>query len=610
MYMNSLNTSLLTAFKGVVQTVQHKIKAPSAQVALVALVAGLATSWSLVHGGFFRVHDYVHAARIAEMLRGLQAGQVPVRWSEHFGFGYGMPLFEFYAPLPYFVGAGLWWLGFPMELVLKLLWIFPSVAMAVAGYWLGRQLETQKSKSDLDASLVGWVVALAMVVTPYRAVNLFVRGAISEVWGLLWMPWVLLGGVWFLQGKKTGFWIVAGASAAMVLSHNLTALMVLPACGLWLGAWWLQQWYRDGRRKQALTSLVWLGLAFMLGGLLSTFYIVPALLEKSYTQIDAIFSGYFHYSQHFLYVRQFFKVAWGYGGSQWGPDDGISFFLGYGQWLGLFVAGGAMAVRFIADLFSFFKKMRPKLNFELVLGVLTLTLAGMSLWLTLQRSSVIWDSVAVMQTLQFPWRWLGGAGVWIAISIGYGLLLLNQLLGQRKMIKVALGCLVLFGMVLNAQFFRPEKYLENFNDFYYTEPGLIEKQMSSILPDYIPKAMGKLEEPPTQDFWVALGLEKFVTTVYHGSHERLYQTNFSQPTVITFAVADFPGWQVQIDGSVVTKHDGVRGGLLAVEVPSGEHTVGLQFGQTPLLLITWWISLLAGLVWIAGILQSEFSPKE
>src|SRR5688572_3917950 len=97
-----------------------------AVVVLLVLVA-LASSWSLFKPGFFRVHDYVHAARIAEMTRALQEGQFPVRWSGNFGYGYGMPLFEFYAPLPFYVGAGLYWLGLPIVTVLKVLWIGVSV---------------------------------------------------------------------------------------------------------------------------------------------------------------------------------------------------------------------------------------------------------------------------------------------------------------------------------------------------------------------------------------------------------------------------------------------------------------------------------------------------
>src|SRR5690606_25347050 len=100
----------------------------------------LGTSWALFRPGFFRVHDYVHAARIAEITRAVSEGHFPVRWSANFGYGYGMPLFEFYAPLPYYFGAFWYWLGADVILVLKSLWLVTSVVTIYGAYLLGRQL--------------------------------------------------------------------------------------------------------------------------------------------------------------------------------------------------------------------------------------------------------------------------------------------------------------------------------------------------------------------------------------------------------------------------------------------------------------------------------------
>ncbi|MFH2118621.1 MAG: hypothetical protein ABII10_02715, partial [Candidatus Paceibacterota bacterium] len=47
----------------------------------------LASSWSLFSPKFFRIHDYTHAGRIAEMARALSDGHFPVRWTQNFGFG-------------------------------------------------------------------------------------------------------------------------------------------------------------------------------------------------------------------------------------------------------------------------------------------------------------------------------------------------------------------------------------------------------------------------------------------------------------------------------------------------------------------------------------------
>ena len=63
------------------------------------LAAIIVTSWHMVVRPMFYTHDFLHGARIAEMTRGIKEGVWPVIWSENFAWGYGMPLFEFYAPL-------------------------------------------------------------------------------------------------------------------------------------------------------------------------------------------------------------------------------------------------------------------------------------------------------------------------------------------------------------------------------------------------------------------------------------------------------------------------------------------------------------------------------
>src|SRR5579859_1412413 len=109
-------------------------------ITLFFLAAMAASSWALLHSGMFRVHDYTHAARIGEMLRALQDGHFPVRWTANFGFGYGMPLFEFYAPLPYYIGTFFYWLGINIIVVIKLLFFFSSAASFIGMYLLGSKL--------------------------------------------------------------------------------------------------------------------------------------------------------------------------------------------------------------------------------------------------------------------------------------------------------------------------------------------------------------------------------------------------------------------------------------------------------------------------------------
>src|SRR3989344_2128292 len=55
--------------------------------------------------GFFPIHDDTQVVRVFQMAQALTDGHFPVRWVKDLGYGYGYPIFNFYAPLPYYIGG-------------------------------------------------------------------------------------------------------------------------------------------------------------------------------------------------------------------------------------------------------------------------------------------------------------------------------------------------------------------------------------------------------------------------------------------------------------------------------------------------------------------------
>ena len=184
-----------------------------------------ATSWSLLHPQLFRVHDFIHAARVAEMARGISDGQIPVRWSANFAYGYGMPLFEFYSPLPYAVGALLLLARIPLDIVVRLLFLIPSVMSVIIAYKLGKLWFAEPT-----ALLFAGVVALA----PYRALNLYVRGAVAESWGMTFMLLTMYGMSGLVWKKKNSIVYIVLGLVGLVLSHNLSVLVAFPVLAIWI----------------------------------------------------------------------------------------------------------------------------------------------------------------------------------------------------------------------------------------------------------------------------------------------------------------------------------------------------------------------------------------
>ena len=61
--------------------------------------------------GSFPIHDDTQVQRVYEMHQSLSDGMFPVRIVADLGYGYGYPIFNFYAPLSYYVGASFMGVG-------------------------------------------------------------------------------------------------------------------------------------------------------------------------------------------------------------------------------------------------------------------------------------------------------------------------------------------------------------------------------------------------------------------------------------------------------------------------------------------------------------------
>jgi len=525
-------------------------------IALVLLF--VLNSYSFFHSSFFHVHDFTHAARIAEMARALDEGQFPVRWSANFGYGFGMPLFNFYAPLPYFIGALFFKMGFDLVTSIKLLCIFINLVTIFGSYLLGKKM---------IGRFGGLLLASAYTLAPYRAVNLFVRGAFSEVFAMAFLPLVLFAIVAFAKEKKKKYLLLLLISIlAIILSHNLTAMIFLPLAALFAFVFLFYQ------KKLKLIYLI--AMQFLLALGLSAFYMLPAFMEKDSTIINKIFSGYFHYSHHFLYIRQFFQDNWQYGGSAWGPNDDVSFFLGKGQ---LF----ALATVFLLGFYRFIRKPKQFFKSSLFFYILIFTFfVFFSLFMSILKSKFIWDQVALLQYIQFPWRFLSLVSLFLAT-----LAALSVYLFKNSKIKYFYALVLFFILLSNFRYFKPKEFLDDASALYYGDSLKIQNQMSETLPDYIPIQMAeekilleKNQRLPTS--WLEnIQANTEISFLVDRGFEKLVAVNLQNPEILNFKVANFIGWQAELDGQNWPIQTNRELGNIQIEVPAGQHKVGIRFTE-------------------------------
>lgn len=538
----------------------------------ILFLVWLSTSWSILNPNFFQVHDYLHAARSAEMARSIQDGQVPPRWSENFNYGYGMPLFEFYGPLPSYLGATLLFLGFSPVMNVKIM------MLAIVGFGMWGAFKLGKY---LYGYWPGVLTAAIFTLAPYKSLNVLIRGALNETLGLNALPWILLGSLMVLDKTKHGKIITTLALTVLFLSHNITTLIALPICLFWiLIMGYLRQ--KNGDFKQYLSRLLDLGKIYVLSLAISAFYLFPAFLEKDLTQVsELITTKYFQYQLHFLYIRQFFKSSWGYGGSEWGPDDKISFFLGWGQWL-VVLLGIYYLIKSVLKIVKGSKTSIAS-NKMIYSGVLNLFLISFALLMTTFKSSWVWLNLSLLEFVQFPWRFLGVVLLFVSVLTGW---IFKQTPSRWKPMIFAL---VMIGSFINAQYFRPESYLDETKGLYFYEADRIQDELSGALPDYTPVDIHSeiWRTPSDGNVFTCMAEETCPFSselILDNSHQKLVSIEkvSSGDHQIEFSIANYPGWIVELDGNEIPTSSSEKG-LLSFELKDlsdGKHQIGARLGQT------------------------------
>src|SRR3989338_2731644 len=149
----------------------------------IVLILSFFSIKPLLMSGFFPIHDDTQVARVYEMGKALSDGMFPVRWVADLGYGYGYPIFNFYAPAFYYISGFLTALGLNALLSTKLTAIFAILLSTVSMYLLTKEFWGRWG---------GILSAVLYTYAPFHAVDIYVRGAFAEsfAYGLLPLPFL------------------------------------------------------------------------------------------------------------------------------------------------------------------------------------------------------------------------------------------------------------------------------------------------------------------------------------------------------------------------------------------------------------------------------------
>lgn len=516
------------------------------------IICTIPASWNLLRSGFFPMQDDLQAFRIQQMDKCFDDFQIPCRWVPDAGYAYGYPQFNYYPPLPYYVGAIMHRVGIQYIDSVKILFIAGFVLSAITMFIL---------VSALINNWSGFVAALLYTYIPYKAVEVYVRGALSEFWAQIFFPLIFYFIYKLIKTGKQKFIVLLGVSIALLATtHTLMTMIFAPVALVWALYWlWGQKWNH-------LNKII---LGGMLGFGLAAFFLLPVAFERQFVHIESMLSGYFDYRAHFVSLyKLFISREWGYGSSGF-PNEKLNLSLGIVQWL----------IGIVTAIFALIKIKKNTKYSKLVLILSVMTL--FSIFMMHMKSSFIWAQLPFLWYMQFPWRFL-------AISIFLLCLLSGYFINYLGKLGYIIGIVaIIIAFCLSISFFVPKSWV-NITDNDKFSGVSWQKQMTISIFDYLPiyATLPPINEAPSVPEIIDGKAE--IITYQKGSSSQEGEIKVLEDATIRLPLFDFPGMQVKVNGEIVPHYNNdCRGhdfcyGLISLKLPAGIHMVEVRLTNTPI----------------------------
>lgn len=576
---------------------------------------------------FWGAHDARHSVYfLYQFDKAIRDGVWYPRWAPDFAFGYGYPFFNIYGPLSSYLGEIFHLTGFDIVTSVKIVFGLSVVLSGLTMYLFVRRLLGRPA---------GLIAALVYVYLPYHLFDLYVRAALAESVGFVFVPLTFWG---FYESVTRPRWpALLGAAlayAGLMFTSNLLALLFTPILGLYVaylllmnqrmanGELGLTHALRSTLRRLFISSLSPAFVLFLGLGLSAIFWL-PAFVEYRYVRVDQWVGGRFAFGDDFVELFQLFSPRWGFGASIPGPDDQAGFQIGL-------VATLLLVLSFVAAPKIASPTIRRSLYFFQAMTLIVL-------FLTTPISYPVWRALPLSTFAQFPWRLLVVAAPLIAILAGT--ILAEEVSGVKwnnsPFPTLILSCLILLSSYpyLQAEVRDPKP-----TEGPVSQAALFRFQQSSDemtgqtawvqrIPNWssLAEQVERGGQITSKVNYSALPTDNSVgvySMEMDSVHELLWVGTEKEGQRITFLIPYYPGWQTYIyedlgphDGNLDKSKGPVTRigplvdrpalsttpieGWMVVPIPTGPHFLELRFEDTPVRIVGRWISVISLLILVS-----------
>ncbi len=541
----------------------------------IIIIAGLLLVADLffIPGRAITFDGHIHMATIAQFAAAIKELEIPVRWSNNFA-NYGLPLPIFAHQIPAYLGAFFEILVNNPVMSFNLTMLIGVIGSSVAFYLLLREYV------DTAYALIG---ALIFNFAPYRIINIYIRGALPELFASMFLPIILIGIVkWFRDKKPYAIVICVLGITGLALTHPM---LLFPSSLVFLP---FVIYYNWPLNKNWLNLLKFGGVCLIAAGLAS-YYLLPLLLESKYFYIGQTQNLFVSHS--FLNISNYFQEKWFYFLGHPGPrGDHIIFGL---------IESIILVIGFVIALLNFIKTRQVKLVQLLVFISLLLFFS------TLPVSKALYENIFLLDNLQFSWRMIG----LLLFIPPFLLVILFQKFIKNKKLGIVFGILALVVVL----FYRvPQLYQKNstvydVSNYYFVHTNLHTKNLNTIWSDDSENYPVK-----TKQFEIVEG-EGEVEPILLKNSKRHYQVKTNQELKMVDYTFYFPGWKVFANGEeiLIEFQDPEHRGLITYQLPAGKYLVEVIYTNTKVRSLGYLLSVFSGgvLLGLVCLIRKKIKQK-
>ncbi len=498
--------------------------------------------------GAYTSHDITHhIVRLIQIDRIIREGQFPARWTGDLNMGYGYPLFMFNYPLPQYLGEIFHLSGLDFVSSIKMVFIFSLIASTITGYVFFRSLWGTRA---------GLVAAIFYLYAPIRFINVYVSATIGNALAFAFIPLPFFSVVALSQSRtRSAVFFGAIGLAGVILSHNIMALMFLPI-------YFAFSLITVLTNKQKKTLTLCILSTTLLGFGLSSFFWLPAVIEKKYIRYDQILPGF--YVSHFPTLKQLIYSPWGYGFS-WPGDNNDN----PGRMSNQVGLAHLFVIALTAVSLIWLLSNRKKIPWQ---AWFFFFFFWLSIFLMLKISIPVWRNIYWLQYIQMPWRLLAVSIFSASVCVGFLIYIFRS-----NFFAIAMIILVLYA---NRNHLRINEIFDPGENFFKSITGTTT-MAGEHLPPWAKQrnhlAPAKIET-----------VEGFTSIIFikDTSADIQFIVTVSERAKLKVNQYYFPGWKVFSDGKEIPisyqAQDEDEKGLIYFTLDPGKHLVRVIFTKTPI----------------------------